>query len=152
MSAMNDGQWVKLAQAIGKPEWATHSKFATNKARVKNRVELISALNNVFSGTTRAEWLQPLADAGLPVAPVNTVKEALAEEQVVSRGMVQEVEHSSPDVGTIRVTGVPVKFSDDVTDVRMPPPALGEHTEEVLRDVLGYTVDDIKEAQDGGWV
>lgn len=91
-----------------------------------------------------------LEAAGLPIARVNTVAEGLAEQQVRDRDMVVELDHAT--AGKVKVTGIPTKFSKSKTKIEHAPPVLGQHTREVLQQVLGWSPKQVDDAKDAGWV
>lgn len=137
----NDRQWRKLCEVIGRPKLAQDPRFATNPRRVENREALIPLLQEIFRGRMVDEWLGLLVEAGIPCAPVNSIDRVLADPQVQSREMVVEVPH--PTAGRVRLVGSPLKLSRTPVEMRHHPPLLGEHTEEVLTDFLGYTLQEI---------
>ena len=146
----NDGQFVKLAELLEHPEWADDPRFATNAARVTNRVEIDALIGAVFVLHPRSHWVEALRDAGIPVGPINTVAEALSSPQTTGRGLVAEVEH--PVAGTVQLLGSPIRWGEVPEDVRLPPPVLGEHVDEVLTGELGMTADDVQALRDAGVV
>ena len=119
----------------------TDPRYATNPKRVENRKELIPLLQGIFLQKTSAEWLKLLAEAEIPNGPIHTIDRVLADPQVLAREMVVEMEH--PHTGKYRVVGSPMKLSETPVQYRIPPPRLGEHTEEILRDILKYSQADI---------
>ena len=142
VGAGNDTQFASFSRALGKLELASDGRFETNAARVANRQELIPILEKIFMKKTRDEWFQLLDGRGFPVGPVRNVPEAFSCPQAVERGMVTEFDH--PVAGKVRLPGHPIRYSrmanveseHDVAVASLPPPMLGEHTEEVLRDIL----------------
>jgi crotonobetainyl-CoA:carnitine CoA-transferase CaiB-like acyl-CoA transferase len=131
--------WQELAPAMDAPEWAADPRFRTFADRYQHREELITLLRERFRTRSTAEWLARLRGK-VPVAPVNTVEEALADEQVLAREMVIEVEH--PTMGPLRQAGAPIKFGG-VREPRRPAPQLGADTDAILTEVLGYDRDRI---------
>ncbi len=137
----NDGQFRKLCEATGRAELADDPRFATNPQRIENRVTLIAILQAEFEQATVDEWVNRLRPLGVPIGRVNTVDRVLNDPQVLHRQMVVEVEHAT--AGKLKVVGVPYKFSETPALVRSAPPTLGQHSHEVLRDLLGYSPDEI---------
>ena len=142
-----DRHWRKLCELLGIKELADDPRFATNPKRVENREELTSILSKIFLTRKGDEWLKMLTDARLPCAPVNTLDKVVRDKHVLYRRMLVEIDH--PTAGKIKVTGIPVKLSETPGDIRSPPPLLGQHNEEILRE-LGYTNKDIKNLREQG--
>ena len=126
--------WRRFCQAIGAPELADDQRFARNPQRVENRGELIDILAEIFLKRDSTSWIDLFNDAGIPCAPVQTVDQVFSSPQVIHRKMVTEVQH--PTAGTIRMAGLPMKFSNTPASIRLAPPLLGQHTAEVLRTWL----------------
>jgi formyl-CoA transferase len=131
----NDKQFVRLCELIGQPEWGTDKRFVTNAARVAHRDELVALLGNTFALRRVDEWLSVLEAAGIPCGPINTLDKAFAEPQVSAREMLVTMEH--PAVGDLPLVGSPLKFSKTPVKYRLPPPRLGEHTDEIMQEMLG---------------
>jgi succinate---hydroxymethylglutarate CoA-transferase len=146
----NDGQFRKLAELVGHPEWSEDPRFATNAGRVDNRREIDGLVDAAFGLHPRAHWVAALKEAGIPVGPINSVREALTSEQSVARGLVTEVTH--PQTGTFPVVTSPLRWGADPAPVRFPPPRLGEHTEEVLAGELGLGGEEIAALRAAGVV
>jgi crotonobetainyl-CoA:carnitine CoA-transferase CaiB-like acyl-CoA transferase len=119
---------------LGADELSRDERFATNNLRVEHRETLMPQLAPYFLKWTTAEWEPILTAAGVPCAPVNTLKQAFSHEHMAASGMIQAMKH--PELGEIHVTGVPFHFSRTGGDLRRLPPQLGEHTMEILRDIL----------------
>lgn len=137
--------WQRLADGLGLSELKDHPRFATFGDRYKNRDELLPILEKRFAEQTTQEWLERFD--GVPAAPVNSLEDALADEQVTARGMVVEADH--PDFGKVRQVASPYAASlGDAGTVRAP--ALGEHTGEVLRNVGGYSDSEVTELRESG--
>ncbi|HYH43052.1 MAG TPA: CoA transferase, partial [Burkholderiales bacterium] len=130
-----------LCTLLGCEALASDPRFATNGSRVTHRDELIPQLSAITRTRSTAAWLEVLEAADIPCAPVNDLATAYHELAENSPGMVQTVEHAR--AGTLHQLGVPFKFSGCAGDIRLPPPMLGEHTEEILTAVLGKTPADI---------
>jgi formyl-CoA transferase len=142
----NDSQWRQFCEKAGKSEWAEDSRFNTNSNRVKNRKELIPLLARLFGQLEIAHWLTLLEESGIPCGPINSVDQALEDPQVQAREMVINVPH--PSAGTFRMVASPLKIPTAPADVRLPPPMLGEHTEQILQDVLGYDQQAVQRLRD----
>jgi len=132
----NDNQWRKFCKLAQVEHLTDDPRYATNPKRVENRKELVSFLQEVFLQKTSDEWLSLLAGAEIPSGPINTIDRVLADPQVLAREMLVEMEH--PSVGKFKVVGSPMKFSETPVQYHLPPPLLGEQTEEILREILGY--------------
>lgn len=144
----NDRQFAVLCQVLGRPEWSSDERFATNSARVGHRAELNRLLETEFARRTSQEWTEALLPAGVPCGPVNDIPDALSDPQVAARGMVQSIAHSV--MGDVPQIGPAPKLSLTPPAIRSAPPLLGEHTEKVLTELLGYDSDRIRRlSQDG---
>ncbi len=142
----SEGLWQKFCGAMEMPI-AADPRFATNAARVANRKDLVEALNPVFARRTTTEWVTRLLAAGVPAGPIYRMSEVMTDEQVRHREMVVELEH--PRAGRITVNGTPVKLTETPGGIRTPPPVLGEHTEDVLRE-LGLAEAELTGLRDDG--
>lgn len=135
-AAGNDLQWGKFCKAAGHPELATDERFATNPKRVENRDELIPLLDNLFSTKRVEDWLKICEEAGVPAGPINTVDQVFADAQVIGREMVMDGQLA--DGEAIRMLASPLKVPTSPVKLRYPPPDLGEHNEQILKQELGY--------------
>jgi crotonobetainyl-CoA:carnitine CoA-transferase CaiB-like acyl-CoA transferase len=132
----NDGQFARLCAALGHPEWAADERFSSNPARVAHREQLVAQIGAVLTTRSVADWVELLIAADVPSGPVNDIPAALADPQATARGMVQEL--AGPAGEALRLVGPAPKFSATPASIRSAPPRLGEHTEQVLRELLGY--------------
>jgi crotonobetainyl-CoA:carnitine CoA-transferase CaiB-like acyl-CoA transferase len=132
----NQANWERIADVLGHPEWRDDARFRTNSDRMANLAALVALMNDVLATRTKADWIEAFDAAGVPVGPVNTINEALADPQTIARGMVVDLVH--PQAGATKALGCPVHFSATPTSVSRPAPMLGEHTREVLADA-GYS-------------
>jgi crotonobetainyl-CoA:carnitine CoA-transferase CaiB-like acyl-CoA transferase len=139
--------WQRLCQAIGHPDLATDPRFQDFDGRDRNREALLAILDQVFSHRTTAAWLEVLTDAGVPCAPVNDVAEAFRDPQVEARNGVVEYQH--PHFGYVRQAASPLRVGAEPTPVRRAP-TRGEHTVAILREVCGYTKEQVDELVSSG--
>jgi crotonobetainyl-CoA:carnitine CoA-transferase CaiB-like acyl-CoA transferase len=135
----NDGQFAKLCEAIGRPDWAKDPRFVRNADRVRHNAELTPMLAERFLEFTRAELTAKLDAAGVPCGPINTVPDVFADPQIVHRQMLRDLPH--PLAGTVRQVVSPIRMQDSPLVFEKPPPLLGQHTAEVL-GALGITEDE----------
>jgi formyl-CoA transferase len=131
----NDRQFARLAELCGHREWATDERFATNATRVANRAEMVALVGAAIRTRPAAEWFERLEQAGIPAGPINTVSQALADVQAQHRQMVRTIA-GAPLVGS------PVRIDGEPANSDLPPPALGEHGDEILA-TLGLEPDAI---------
>jgi formyl-CoA transferase len=141
LAAANQRQWAILCDVVGRPELKDDPRFATNGARVSNRPALVEALGAVFAARDADEWLAELREAGLPGGPINAVPDVFEHPQAEARDLALKAEH--PTAGPVRLAGFPYKLSQTPAEVRLPPPSLGQHTEEVLVGLLGYSAEGV---------
>ncbi|CEJ54186.1 Putative Succinyl-CoA:3-ketoacid-coenzyme A transferase 1, mitochondrial [Penicillium brasilianum] len=146
----NDRLFGILCEKIGKPEWKADARFVTNNDRVTNRTELEPLIETELSKRTTQRWQEIFESSGLPYAAVNDIQGTMNHEHVQARGMVQTIDH--PACGPIKVISPPVKYSNAEPSVRSPPPLLGEHTDELLRDVVGLSGERIEDLKRKGVV
>jgi crotonobetainyl-CoA:carnitine CoA-transferase CaiB-like acyl-CoA transferase len=137
----NDKQFERFCEVIGNTELARDPHFSLNSERVKNREELINSLKPIFLAKTANEWLSLLEAAEIPCGAINTLDKVFVESQVDAREMLIHMEH--PEIGDLRLVASPLKFSETPVDYRLPPPGLGEHTEEILKELFGYSDEEI---------
>lgn len=146
----NDGQWKRFCQAVGRTAWIEDPRFATNGARVENRTSLVPLLSELFATRTAAQWMTLCDEVDIPSAPIHTVDQVFDHPQVRARGLRQEIEH--PTGGRLSIVASPMKIPTAPSEVRRPPPLLGEHTQSVLSDELGFSAEKIAELRASGVV
>lgn len=146
----NDNLFNKLCDLLGQPSLKTDPRFATNAARVANRDTLDPILDELMKKKTTAEWVTALEGAGVPCGPINNLKEVFENEQVIARGLRVEIPH--PTAGTVSLVRSPMRFSETPIEHKVPPPLLGQHTDEVLKGVLGKSADEIAALKKAGTV
>jgi formyl-CoA transferase len=121
----NERQFARLATICGHPEWTGDGRFASNEARIANRAEIVALVGEAIARKPAAEWLEQLEAAGIPAGPINRVSQALADVQAQHRQMVRTI-------AGMPLVGSPVRLDGARADSELPPPGLGEHTDEVL--------------------
>ncbi len=131
----NEKLWQALCKVIEAPELATDARFQSNADRVKHRDVLIALLEERMARRTTAAWDAMVREAGIPCGPINSMEQVFADPQVRHLQLVQEVVH--PVAGRARVIRNPISLDGTPFPVRLPPPALGQHTDEILRGMLG---------------
>ena len=124
-------KFVELLQA--QATLGSDPRFSSNPQRIQHRAELVATLQNRFDAEPRESWLEHFAKVAIPAAPINTAPEALRDPQALARGLIVEIEH--PALREARSIANPIRFSDMPVSYRLPPPTLGEHTREILRDL-----------------
>ena len=144
----NERLWRAFCVSIGAPERAHDPRFDTNAKRVERRQELVALIESRLQTADRESWLRRLTEAGVPCSPINDIAQLFSDPQVAAREMIVEVDH--PTAGRIRLTGIPAKFSRTPGRVQAPPPLLGEHTEEILTGLLGYSAEAIARLRAAG--
>ncbi|PHM19810.1 MAG: CoA transferase [Curvibacter sp. PD_MW3] len=130
----NDGQFARFCEAAGHDELVGDLRFSTNTARVQNRSILVETLRNITIQRTTREWVALLEGAGVPCGPINTIADVFDDPQVQARGMQIQMDHAAAD--DIKLVASPIRMSGTPVQYRSAPPLLGEHTREVLADVL----------------
>ena len=133
--------WKVFCPVIGRPELSDDPRYRTNADRAKNRDTLIPTLQDVFLTKSYEEWESVLLAAGIPMGAINSIAQVVDHPQVAARGALVEMDH--PRAGKVRMVGAPVRLSETPGSVRTPAPMLGEHTDEVLRELLGLGADEV---------
>ena len=129
----NDGQFARFCEVAGRPELAADVRFATNRARVENRAELIPLLNEITATRTTTEWIAQLEARAVPCGPINGLAEVFADPQVQARGLAVKMPH--PEAGEVPLVASPIRLSKTPVEYRRAPPLVGEHTDEILADL-----------------
>lgn len=147
----NDGQFARFCAAADQPHWASDSRFATNTARVTHRAALLELLQPLMRTRSTAQWIALLQDKAVPCGPINTIAQAFDDPQVRARGLRIELPRwqdgeAGDGIGQIAGVASPMRLQDTPTVLRSAPPALGQHTQEVLSE-LGYTATQIAQLQ-----
>jgi len=144
----NDFQFKRFCELINEPELAHDSRFISNKERVRNRAILIPVIEKIMKQRNSEEWLQKLDEENIPCGPINTIDEVFANEQIRHRGMQLEMNH--PVAEKISMVANPIKFSKTPNKYDRPPPLLGEHTNEILTELLELDKDKIDTLKNAG--
>ncbi|GAB4545904.1 MAG: CaiB/BaiF CoA-transferase family protein [Anaerolineales bacterium] len=137
----NDKQFEALCAEIGQPQWAQDPRFASNAARVENRAALIDLLKPIFETKTAGEWLARLEDK-FPCGAINHLEQTFAMPNVKEREMLIQMEH--PTIENLTLVGSPLKMSATPVQYQLPPPLMGQHTDEILRELLRYSDEQIQ--------
>jgi formyl-CoA transferase len=137
----NDNLYRKFCAAIGRPQFAQDERFVNNGKRVEHRDELTREVAAVMATRSTREWVEALEAAGVPCGPINDLAQVYQEPQVIARGIRVDIEH--PVAGSMPTVASPMRFSQTPIEYKRPPPTLGQHTEEVLRGLLGKSDEDI---------
>jgi crotonobetainyl-CoA:carnitine CoA-transferase CaiB-like acyl-CoA transferase len=128
----NDDQWQRFCAASGRADLAADARFATNELRVRHYDALHPELNRTLAARAASEWVTRLRGAGIPCGSVRSIEDVFNDPQIIAREMLVNVDH--PSIGSLSVTGIPVKLSETPGAIRRPPPRLGEHTQQVLEE------------------
>ncbi|MBI2331556.1 MAG: CoA transferase, partial [Chloroflexi bacterium] len=145
----NDKQFEALCKVIGKPELSSDERFATNSVRVQNREILILLLRPIFMQKTVGEWLALIGDR-FPCGPINTLDQVFSMPHVRERNMLVEMQH--PTIGALPLVGSPLKMGGTPVEYRLPPPLMGEHTKDILKEVLGFSEEKVTELTQHGCI
>jgi crotonobetainyl-CoA:carnitine CoA-transferase CaiB-like acyl-CoA transferase len=148
MIIASDAHWPGFCRAVEREDLIDHERYNTTKKRVDNRKELEPILEECLLKRPGSEWLELLEQEGVPCAPIQTLDQVFSHPQVIAREAVKEVPH--PDIGTLRAIDWPYKFSKTPTQIRSVPPALGDHTEDILTGLLGRSTEDVAELRQDG--
>jgi crotonobetainyl-CoA:carnitine CoA-transferase CaiB-like acyl-CoA transferase len=145
---VNERMWKSFCTLLGMEEMKDDPRFAHNSARIKNRLALMEIIDRKLAEKTVDEWIPLFDQAGIPCGPINTFDRVFSDPQVRHLGLVQEIEH--PHYGKVKVVGPPATFSESAVGIQSPPPLLGEHNQEILTRLLGYSKDQALAFKDQG--
>ena len=138
----NDGQWKRFCGAVEREDLAVDERFGTNPERVANRKVLIPILDKLFQGNSVEYWVDLCRSADVPAGPVNSIDQVFSDPQVLERGMFQSLDRPSGE--TVPMAGSPLNLSQTPVEMRLPPPRLGEHTNEILIEELSLEEQEIR--------
>lgn len=141
IATFNDREFQRLADVLEHPEWKSDPRYATNGARVANRPAIKSDISAIIARETRAFWVEKLNAATVSCGPINDMTDLARDPHVMAREMIVSTNH--PELGEVRTPASPHRLSATPADYRRAPPKLGEHTESVLREVLGSSEDEL---------
>ncbi|AQL40126.1 CAIB/BAIF family protein [Pseudomonas syringae pv. actinidiae ICMP 19103] len=144
----NDSQFRKFAEVAGQSQWADDPRFLTNTLRVAHRAELIPLIRQVTVFKATAQWVAALEAVGVPCAPVNDLAQVFADPHVVARGLAIELPHALG--GKVPQVASPIRLSETPVEYRRAPPMLGEHTAQVLEELLGLGSDEVASLRAAG--
>ncbi len=144
----NNTLWSKFCTVIEREELRDDPRFDTNPLRTANQQELKRILTDTLRTKTTNEWRSIFDQSGIPNGPINSVDEVIKDPQIIAREMIVEVDH--PQAGKTSLPGIPIKLSKTPGSIRLPAPLLGEHTVEILRDIFGFTPQQIQAMEDQG--
>lgn len=134
VGAFTNGFWRRLAEAVGHPEWLADERFESNAKRLEHRDELLAQLEEIFRTRPRSAWIEVLEEADVPNSPVLELHDAVASEQALASRSTQRIER---DGKVVDVVGLPIRGEDWKLDPPTMPPSMGDHTRDVMREVLG---------------
>jgi CoA:oxalate CoA-transferase len=144
----NNRMWARFCDALGNPDLAANPRFTTNALRTANYEELRPVLADAMVQKSTAAWVSILEEYRVPNGPINSVDRVVADPQILAREMVLNVEH--PIAGSTKLPGIPIKMDKTPGEVKEPAPILGQHTQEILREILGYDAEKIARLEEDG--
>ena len=149
LSIGNDPTFARFCKGFGLDHLVEDERFATNAARVTHRKVVTDTLTPVMQGQTTAWWVEQLETAKIGCGPINTLEKVFADPHVQARGVVVEMAHPASPAG-VKVIANPVRLSETPADYYLPPPMLGEHTDRVLGERLGFSADRLAALREAG--
>jgi len=150
LAAANDAQYQRFCEFAGVPELSTDEKYKSNELRVRNRQELTEKLQAVFAQKPSQHWLEGLEKINVTCGPINTIGQVFDDPQVQARGMELEMPHPATGNNPVHLIASPIRMSKTQTDYRYGPPTLGQHTDEILRELLDLNADTITGLRERG--
>ncbi len=147
VATFNDREFARLAHVLGHSEWLSDPRFVRNGDRVQNRPALKAAVREALKGKTRSEWVAILNDATVSAGPINDIEDLEHDEHAIARGLIVPLE--TRDLGVVRTIAAPFHLSATPVAYRLPPPSLGQHSDELLRE-LGYSQGERQQLREDG--
>ena len=148
----NDAQFQRFCEFAERSDIAENPRYATNTARLQNRDELTDLLTPIIQAKPSQHWLKGLEERSVSCGPINTIEQVFHDEQVLARDMKIAMKHSATGDADVDMVGSPIKMSETGVSYRHAPPTLGQHTDEVLEEVLGMSTDEIAKLKANGTV
>lgn len=139
----NDKLWKGFCKALDREDLTDDTRFKTNPLRTENKDELINIISDIIKSKTTKEWIDIFSEYKLPYSPLNTMDKVVNDEQIKYRKMIVDI--NQPKVGNIKISGSPFHMSETPSSVNNPAPLLGQHTDEVLSNLLEYSKEEIEE-------
>ena len=152
LSVGNDPTFERFCKVAGCEELLADERFQTNAARVTNRVHVTDTLNEITAKQTSAWWLENLEQHSIGCGPINSLSEVFADPQVASRDMVLEMDHPATGKAPVKLIASPIRMTGTPVAYRHAPPMLGQHTEDVLQEMLGMSADEVAKLRKDGVV
>ena len=146
----NDGQFQRFCKVAGCDNLAEDPRYATNANRVSNRDEIVALLKPIIAAKPSEFWLTELEKNNVSCGPINRLDQVFADPQFLARGMRLDMPHPKTGTKPVSMVASPLKFSKSQVDYRLSPPVLGQHSEEVLGEVLGLSADEVAGLRDRG--
>lgn len=146
IATFNDREFARLAKALGRPEWAEDVRFLRSRDRLENRVALTREINGVLSTNLRAHWMERILAAKVSCGPINEMPDIEQDPQLQARGMFVTMDH--PVTGTVQLVGSPLHLSETPVTYRSPPPLAGEHSDDVLREYLSLSTEELQKLRE----
>ena len=144
----NDTLWAKFCEHVNRQDLISDARFRTNADRTENHAELFPILSDIMSQRTTDDWINALGKIGVPCGPINAMDKVVSHPQVQAREMITQVAHHI--TGAVEVPGVPIKLSETPGNVDAPAPSLGEHTTEILTDILKMSPNEVAALKQDG--
>jgi len=145
---VNERMWKSFCDLLGMEELKDDPRFSENFRRIENRQTLSEIIDRKMAEKTVDEWIPLFDQAGIPCGPINSFDRVFSDPQVLHLGLVKEVEH--PYYGKVKIVGPPATFSESKIGIQSPPPMLGEHNQEILTQLLGYSDEQVQALKDQG--